>query len=442
MKLLRRYLWLTGVFGVVAVAGALDNLDSTQGRGWSTDSRWLAFTPGDSKSMIVVTPYSKKAYSLNPVGETRFETSPTFSSTGGGEKVQTATRRVNTDESTLQIASPGTRRLEQPSWAPGADFLAYLYEPKQRAIFSRLDEAVINTIATTNLLPWEAADGYRMDLSYETAAAGKKTQYRYVLRISRPDQSVARELTFETDAEIRTVGAQYRAGSHFLTPDKRQLVYPKRTGDGWQFFIEDVTGGAPARAISDPLPSAPHEWKLSPDGQALAVIENETTLTVGRLGQWAQAGHVTYSNMTLTVEWSGDGRYLAGLNRRQMWLLEIAAEMRKPVGELTPVYGNCSPQFWGWRGTRLFFNDADSQPGDLLMLDAAAGRDITPVARWNRPASGAPTLRSISPDGNYYACLFWRINDVGRRCQELWSTKLTPGSTWELVFRSKPTEDR
>ncbi|MEI6085113.1 MAG: hypothetical protein WCS70_12535 [Verrucomicrobiota bacterium] len=414
---------------------ARDNLDSTRGRGWSPNNRWLAFNPVNQDSLFIVNLGGHRNFLLKPVGAVVLDTGNVFAS-GRSSTNRVDTDKPVTDGITMSIGSPGRNKLEPLEWSAKGDAVAYSVDRKTRAAFSVLDETVLGTFASTNALPWLTPDDLRVTFVFERTTTNSPS--RYLMRVVRPDGSLAKEIVFQDPKELQRLSLLRSTESTFLTPNHETLIYPRVVGDRWQLVTQPVAGTTGPRSLTSPGPSAPYEWRLSPDGKTLAVVEGATSIAIGPLTDWKAAERVTFSNLTVNVEWSPDGRFLAVNDRQNLYLVEYDKDAGKVIGEMTRVHSTCSAQYWGWRGSRLIFNDTTGHPADLYYVDVAGADRRVQLLVKNKGWRSAPVLRTISPDGTTFVCLVMEIDGEGRTVHDIWKIKLVPDAEWELVHRWIP----
>jgi hypothetical protein len=427
-------LW-AGTVGGLAWAG--DNLDSLKGRGWSPNSQWFVFNPVNQDSLFIANINGRRNFVIRPVGQVVLDTSNLFASSPAKTNSASGSHALVGDGVTMTIGSPGHSKLEALEWSPNSEFLGYKYEKKMRAAFSVLDRTVIGTYGLGESLPWRKPDEWQVVFEFERSDTNHPSQY--ALRVVRPNNSLVKERLFRDERELQRISLLRNSGSSFLSPDRQRLIYPKRSEKGWQLVTETVTGTAEAQPLTESAPGAPYQWKLSHDGRTLAVVEGPTSLAVGPVDDWAKADRVAYSNLTLNVEWSPDDHYLACNDRQQLFLLEVAKDTRQIKGELSRVSDSCIAQFWGWRGTRLLFGDVTRQPADVFCFDTA-GKHVVEQLITARHWESAPSVRTISPDGQNYICIVREVGGEGNLEDEVWKTKLEPGAQWELLDNLPPSE--
>lgn len=431
--------WLLVVLASLDVRAG-DSLDSLKGRGWSPNGQWLAFNPVNQNYLYIASMTGRRNFIIRPLGQVVLDTSNMFTSS----PVTNRTSAGGTPEGdgvTMTIGSPGTSKLEVSEWSPNNEFLAYSFERKMRATFSVTEKSVVDTYSISNSLPWSKPEDWRVIFEFERPSTNPPVHpAQYAMRVVRPDNSVVKECLFQDQRELQRISLLRNSGSTFLTPDHQRLIYPKRSEKGWQLMTDSATGPSAPVPLTEPAPGAPYEWKMSPDGHTLAVIEGSSAMTIGSMDDWSKAERLTYSNLTLTVAWSTDSRYLACNDRQQLFLLEIGKQAPRIKGELTRISESCNPQFWGWRGTRLLFGDTTKQPADLLCLDTAdrsrGVEQLVTAPHWE----SAPSIRTVSPDGQTYICLVMEINGEGRLEHEVWKIKLERDAKWELLTNFVPSE--
>jgi hypothetical protein len=404
------------VFAGATACPARDFLDGYNGKGWSPDNHWLAFNPIGENSLFFLSPHDGKSYLLKPVGDAFVDRRNTFS----GESPARAGRRLAT--ATIIVSSPGQSKLEIVDWSPNVNAVAYSLDRKTRGVFSLLEQAVTSRISASEPLPWESKSDVRV--VFETTTA------RCSLRIAQPGGKIVKEVTFEEPKEIRQMSLLRFSDVSFLSPDKQFLLYPRFKDSGWQLFRESVAGDGPPRALTEPAPDPPLEWKLSPDSRSLAVVESPTRLQVGAVDDWAHAQNISLSNLWLTVAWSPDSRYLAGNAKELLYMLAPG------TNDLALVSDFCSPIYWGWRGTRLFFNDVRAHSTSLWGVDVERSRKPEQIVK-PREWQSAPHDRTISPDGTMFVCLMMEQDPEGQLSPQVWKIDLNPNAEWQKLYTFK-----
>lgn len=81
---------------------------------------------------------------------------------------------------------------------------------------------------------------------------------------------------------------------------------------------------------------------------------------------------------------------------------------------------NCSPAFWGWRGSRLYFGDRRTDLTNLSRVDTEHLGPPEQVTARARQWETATREVSLSPDGQRLVCLVAEIDYPGRAVWQLW----------------------
>jgi hypothetical protein len=124
-------------------------------------------------------------------------------------------------------------------------------------------------------------------------------------------------------------------------------------------------------------------------------------------------------------------------DKNQLLLLTRGSDKDKGGSDLFMITDSCSPRFWGWRGSRLYFGDSRSDPTNLYYVDAERP-GLRPVQIVKaRDWQSAPREISVSPDGKRMVCLVVEFDGEGRPLPQLWQIALQPGAQWQLVYSFK-----
>ena len=419
---------LLGLLLIATSVHARDYLDSLNGRGWSPDGTWVAFNPVGQNELFFLAPKSGKSYLLKPVGDVNFDTSDMFSAAA-------ATSNRSTEAATVTVPAPGKSKLEPTEWAPDSRSVAYTIDRKTRGVFVLYTHTVTNRAAITQLLPWQSERDLRV--AFELVAGAKDREARYWLRVVRPDGKVVKEVSFDNPKEIQQMGLLRFTEASFLSPNKQSLLYPKFSDKGWQLIYDPVASAEPAHPLTEPCGDSPLEWKLSPDSRYLAVAESTYYLAVGAVDDWPHAEKVPLTNLSMTIAWSADSRYLACNAREQLYLLVRNNEGDRIVADFFLVSDFCSPTFWGWRGTKLFFGDVRSGSTSIYVVDTDRPRAAEQIVK-PREWTSAPRERTIAPDGSMFLCLMMEQNPEGQLSPQVWKIDLRPGAEWQKIYTFKP----
>jgi hypothetical protein len=436
LQFLRRQLAAKIVFTLaigVSSATALANgeLDTFSNQAWSPDSTWLAFNPIDRSELFFTSFKAPLHLLLRPMGDISLDLHGIVSPNAPTAEVL---RRTGKDART--VPSPGRSKLSLLEWSRDSKAVAYQIDRNTRGIFSVSDASVTQRLSKADALPWWKHDDLR--ITFELVGATKDRAPGYWIRAVRPDGTVVKQVAFENSREIRQLTVLRFRNVSFLSPNNRFLLYPRFGEKGWQLILDPIQGDSVPRALTDPSSTPPYEWKLTNDARYLAVAESEYTLKVGDIDDWANAQKVPLANLAVTISWSVDGRFLACNDKQLLFLLTRAGDKDGALGDLLMVTDSCSPRFWGWRGTRLYFGDARTDPTNLFYVDAERPglRPIQIVKA--RDWQSAPREISVSPDGSRMVCLVIEFDSEGRALPQLWQIALQPGAQWELVYSFKP----
>jgi len=122
------------------------------------------------------------------------------------------------------------------------------------------------------------------------------------------------------------------------------------------------------------------------------------------------------------MSWSSDGRFLACNDKQVLYLLVRGDNEAR----LARVSDFCATQFWGWRGTKLYFGDGRSDALDVYVVDPEK-RNLKPVQvvkarHWH----SAPRELSISPDGKTLVCLVFELDSEGVLCRNCGRSHCSP----------------
>lgn len=421
---MRRALLILALAGA-SMAQARDYLDTTNGRGWAPDSTWLAFNPVGQDELFVMSLKTNTTYLLKPIGDVSVDSRNVFAGMTAGK---TAGRGLAA--STLIVGSPGRSKLQALEWSPDSRTLVYSIDRKTRGVFSVFDQIVGDRLTSSEMLPWQADRDVRVTFELSTVPGSREA--RYWLRVVRPDGIIVKEVAFDDPREIRQVSLLRLTDASVLSPNKQFLLYPKHSDKGWQLVIDPVSSNESARGLS-PMPAPPLAWKLAPDNRCLVVAESDTTLAVGLLDDWERAERVSLPNLATAMAWSSDGWFLACNARNQLYLLGRRHEAGRLAGELQLISEYCTPTFWGWRGSRLYFGDVRAGSTSLYVVDteqSLAPELIVTPRKWQ----SAPHERTISPDGSMFVCLMMEQDNEGRLTPQVWKIDLRPVGKWEKLY--------
>ncbi len=407
---------VAAIFLASHAASANGGLDTFSGVGWSPDSEWLGFNWPEKNELFFISLKTKRSYLLKPVGAVDVDVTDVYSGESPSKTLERDPRK------TRLVPSPGYGKLQLQDWSPDSSAALYQTDRDHRAIFSIVEAAVKQRLDASAPAPWAKPDELRVTFELITT--------RYRMRVQRPDDTVVKEISFDDPREVRQIGTVRYRGASFLSPDAQFVFYPRVSRAGWQLMREPVRGDGKPEPVTSPSPTAPYEWKLTTDGRSLAVADNES-LRLGALDQWAGAQSVPLGNRSITMAWSPDGQFLAYNDRQSLFLLKRGSD--KPV----LVSDSCAPRFWGWRGTKLYFGQALTDPTNLFEVDLdrpTEPKQIVKARGWET----APREISVSPDGTRLVCMVIDFDGEGRPLPQLWKIDLRPGTEWELLYTLRP----
>jgi len=417
----RRILEFALLAWLASVAGARGNgrLNTFPGGGWSPNGEWIALNIPERKELYIVSAKSGYTFLLMPVGM-KMEMTGVFSSaaptTMTNKPAENPTSASETPvRPTRQIPSAGTGRLAPLEWAPDSRLLAYTIERERRGVFQLSDDSV-HDVPAAKPLPW--APPHRLDITFDYGHGSETNSERYVVRARRQDGSPGKEVLFETPAEMAQIGVTRRR-AHFASPTGEFFLYPRQTGDGWRLMREPMDKTGVPAPVTMPAANPPYDWRFSADGRYLAVADAEW-LTYGAMDAWAEAQRVPVKGMLAVAQWSPDARFLAFSDKQSLHV--VARESNTP----TRVSTFCSPRFWGWRGTRLYFGDAQTNPSAIYYVEAhnlTNVQQIVKAGNWQT----APREIGFSPDGRQVACLVANFDGSGRQFWQVWRHTLPRG---------------
>ena len=417
---------LAAVLGGSSVE-AVDYLEGVWGGVWSPNSEWLAFNWLNQDDLFVISVNTGVSYWLKGVQTVPQEDSLVLSSEAPTRETIARSRLVVTKT----VPSPGVGKLSLLGWAPDSRSLAYRLGQGGRAIFSVTEGRVTRQLKDEEPLPGQTSDELHLSFQLVPAAADQPT--RFWIRVRRLNSSVLKEIAFDRPPEVRLVSAVRFRDVDFLSHTGRFLLYPRLGESGWQLLSEPVAGPGAARAVTPPAAEAPYEWKLTRDDRYVAMADH-ARLTVGDLNDWAHAQSIPSTNQTITATWSPDGKFLAFVDKRSLFLLER--------GRTEPVLvsDNCAPRFWGWRGDRLYFGSARTDRSNLFMVEPA--HSPQPVELVKTPTwQSAPREVSVSPDGRRLVCLADEIDGSGFVRMNLCQFPLQRDAAWEEFERQWGSPD-
>jgi len=427
-KLIRLRTWLFLLFvcsslwwpgGVVAAQDR--RVDRLGGSSWSPNSEWLAINWPERPDLFIISLKTGRSFTLWPAGDLEPERGQVFASasTAGSSDLR---------HTSWIVASPGEDKLTPLEWSSDSVNLTYQVDSKTNAIFSVLDQNVTNRLRATEVPPWSNSNDLRATL--QLVVPTKERPERYRMRIEKLDGAVVKEIAFSDARELRLVEAARYHDTSFLSADRKFVLYPRVTSDGWQIVREPLDGSAPPQAVTKPDLREPYQWQLSGDDRYLAVIEGDA-LIVGALDDWAHTKTIPLPHDSVTVSWSPDGRFLGLLDRQSLYVL------LRDGDELKLVTENCAQRFWGWRGSRLFFGDPSTDLTNVSCVDAehfAPPTRILKARKWETATRGV----WLSPDGTQLACLVAEIDYRGLAVWQLWESAVQTNAQWQLMYELKP----
>jgi hypothetical protein len=430
--------WLVLLLAPGATARA-DSTDRLGGSSWSPDGRWLAFNWPERPELFVISPKSGASFMLRPAGEIQLEGGQVFSA-------QAQSGQADLRRTTRLVASPGRDKLTFLEWSPDSASVAYQAWAGTNALFSVLEGTVSRRMAASDVLPWRKADELRV--IFELINAGPDRPTRYSMRVEKLNGAIVKQIAFEDAREIRCIAAVRYHDTSFLSANRQFILYPRVTTNGWQILRESLAGGASApQPITKPDPHEPYQWQLSSDDRFLALVQGDT-LTIGALDDWGRTKTISLPHDSVTVRWSPDGRFLAFLDGRALYvlapILDLESDSRRGSGPARDgdqpklVTENCSQRFWGWRGSRLYFGDPRTDLTNLSCVDADhLGPPAQVTTRSTRWGSATREVK-LSPDGTQLVCLVVEIDYMGRALWQLWQTAVQTNAEWQLLYELKP----
>ena len=415
----------------IDVAAQGDGTDRLGGSSWSPDGEWLAFNWPERPELFVISPKSGASFLLRPAGDIQLEGGQVFSA-------QAETGQADARRTTRVVAGPGRDKLTLLEWSPDSTRIAYRAGGGTSAVFSVLEGAVTRRIAASDVLPWHKPDELRV--IFELISPGPDRPARYSMRVEKLDGASVRQLAFEEAREVRCIATVRYHDTSFLSGNHQFILYPRVTTNGWGILRESLADGATAaQPVTKPSPHEPYQWQLSSDDRFLALVEGDA-LAVGALDDWGHAKTVSLPHDSVTVRWSPDGRFLAFLDERALYLLAPTSRSGQARDGDRPrlVTENASQRFWGWRGSRLYFGDPRTDLTNLSCVDAdhlaPPTQVTTKAARW-----GTATREvKLSPDGTQLVCLVVEIDYMGRILWQLWQTAVHTNTEWQLMYELKP----
>ncbi|HVM59538.1 MAG TPA: hypothetical protein VMV72_01620 [Verrucomicrobiae bacterium] len=447
------FLWLLvscSLFSAVAdTVAQTDKADLLGGARWSPDSEWVTLNWPQRPELFLISMKSGVSFTLRPAGDIQLDGGKVFTTRGQpGEADLRHTTRV--------VASPGRYNLTFLEWSPDGRQAAYrMGWGETNAIFSVLEESVTRCVAPPEVLPWHKPGELQVDFMVPR----ERVPW---MRVRRLDGSLVRDVSFGDSREITLLRTLWSGNVSFLSGNGQFVLYPRAVGsNGWQLVRESlVESNAVPRAITKVSESEPYQWPLSHDDKLLALVEG-ATLRIGPVDPstpWPQAsprpsggegvpaearrlakagqGEGAYRTISLPhefvlVRWSPDDRFLALLDGRSLYVIGREDDGPKLVTE------DCATQFWGWRGTRLYFGSAQGDLTDLSYVDAEHFGPATQVSARKREWGSATREVSLSPNGQRLICLVPEPDYMGRMVWQLWQRDLPTNADWRLMYELK-----
>ena len=407
---------------VIAATAQDQRIDRLGGSSWSPDGEWLALNWPERPDLFIMSLKSGKSFMLRPAGDVDL-------SLETGQIFAARPQLGSSDAShTWFVASPGRGPLSLLEWSPDGAKCAYQTGGPTNALFSVTEGTVARRMAAAEDLPWHKPD--ELHVTFELVVPRQDKPEQYWLRVAKSDGTVLKQIAFEDPRVIRRLAAIRHHDISFLSANRQFVLYPRIASNGWQIVRESLAAGAAPQAITKPSPREPYQWQLSGDDRFLALVEGDT-LTVGALDDWTRARTISLPHDSVTISWSPDGRFLALLDGRSLSVLTRDGDHPELVTE------NCSPRFWGWRGSRLYFGDPRTDLTNLSYVDAEHLGPPTPITRARAWETATREVR-LSPDGRRLTCLEAEIDYMGRAVWQLWQCAVQTNAQWQLMYELKP----
>ena len=313
-------------------------------------------------------------------------------------------------------------------WSPDSKQVVYQVGTQTNAMFSVLDESATRRMA---LWRFALAQADELRVTFELHGARAHMAEGYWMRIEKADDTIVKWIVFEDPRENHLIPAVGYREVSFLSANGKFILYPRVGSNGWQVVRESLASGdAAPRAVTKPSPTEPYQWQLSHDDRLLALVEGDT-LRIGAVDNWEHARAISLSHESVLVRWSPDDRSLALLDGHVLSVMGRDDDRPKLVTE------NCPSRFWGWRGTRLYFGDAQGDLTDLSYVDAEHLAAPTRVSARKREWESATREVSLSPDGKRLVCLVPETDYMARTVWQLWQRDLTANAEWQLMYEMK-----
>lgn len=413
-----------GVFHVTTDARAQgDKTDPLGGAHWSPDSEWVTLNWPERPELFIVSMKTGVSFTLRPAGDLQLDGGQVFST--GGQPGE-----VDLRHTTRTVASPGRDTLTLVEWSPDSRQVVYRAGTQTNAIFSVLEESVTRRMAASDILPWRKATERRV--RFELVSATSNHPASYLMRVERLDGSTVKEVDFDDPRERHLIPQLRSREVSFLSTDGKFILYPYPLGsNGWGLVRESlgVNDVVPVTKVSR---TEPYQWQLSHDDQLLALVEGHT-LNIGVLDDWEHARAISLPHESVLVRWSPDDKYLALLDQHALSVMRWDDDRPKLVTK------NCSPRFWGWRGGRLYFSDAQGDWTDLSFVDADHLATPTRVSARKKEWESATREVSLSPDNTRLVCLVPETDYAARTVWQLWERSLQQtNAEWQLMHELKP----
>lgn len=414
---------------VTAVAAQDHRIDRLGGSSWSPNGEWLALNWPERPDLFIISLKTGKSFTLRPAGDVDL-------SLETGQIFAARPQPGSSDAShTWFVASPGRGPLSLLEWSPDGAKCAYQTGGPTNALFSVTEGTVARRMAMSEIFPWHKPD--ELHVTFELVVPRQDRPEQYWLRVAKSDGTVLKQIVFEDPRVIRRLAAIRHHDISFLSTSCQFVLYPRLTGSGWQILSESLAAGAAPQAITQPGPREPYQWQLSSDDRFLALVEGDA-LIVGALDDWPHARTISLPHDSVTISWSPDGRFLALLDGHSLSVVApLRAGQARDGDHPELVTDNCSPRFWGWRGSRLFFGDPRTDLTNLSCVDAEHLGPPTQVTRARDWETATRDVR-LSPDGQRLTCLVAEIDYAGRAVWKLWQSAVQTNAQWRLMYALSP----
>lgn len=428
MMLIRRtnlagWLLLLGICaGLLPVAIDVDaqgeRADPLGAARWSPDSEWVALNWPERPELFVISLKTGVSYTLRLAGDLQLDGGQVFNTHG-------QTGAVDLIHTTRTVASPGHDTLTLVEWSPDSLHVVYRAGAQTNAIFSLVDESSTKRMPSSDMLPWHQANEARV--TFELVSATSNRPASYEMCVQRLNGSIVKEVTFDNPREMHLIPLlRYREVS-FFSKWGGFILYPRAVGSNeWQL----VRATPAPRGVTKPSPTEPFQWQLSHDDRLLALVEGDK-LSIGAVDDWEHARVISLPHESVMLRWSPDDKFLALLDEHTLSVMGRDDDRPKLVTE------SCSLRFWGWRGTRLYFGDAQGDWTDLSYVDTDHLAAPTRVSARKHEWESATRAVSLSPDGKRLVCLVPETDYAARTVWQLWQRPLEANAGWQLMYELK-----